>query len=100
MDPMLSHTARSWRAAAGPLRADHATATLLATAVVSGMGGSSAGVASRAIRILQLRLAARALRLRRPVESEGVAAEWSALGALVAQLLLVGRCRLTPGFRS
>jgi len=60
MDPSLSHAAQSWRDAAGPPRAEHATTTALATALVVTQPGG--GVAARATRILQLRLAARALR--------------------------------------
>lgn len=87
-DANQCHAARSWRAAAGPPRAEHATATALATALVGSGSGAASGVAARAIRMLQLRLAARVLRLRRPVKKNSVAAEWEALGALTAQALL------------
>lgn len=88
LDASQCHAARAWRATTGPPRAEHATVTALATALVGSGSGAASGVAARAVRMLQLRLAARALRLRRPSASQGAAAEWEALGALTAQALV------------
>ena len=57
-----THAAASWNAARGPVRGERATSTFLAIALVATHGGMD-GVASRPARALQLRLAARALRL-------------------------------------
>ena len=83
-----THAAASWNAARGPVRGERATSTFLAIALVATHGGMD-GVVSRPARALQLRLAARALRLTPEGGSHGtrVALEWSALGSLTAQAL-------------
>ena len=94
--------ASRWRAAEGPRRRETALATGIATALV-GEGCGATGVAARAIRTAQLRLAARALRLRTPSSRAASAAEWASIGALVAQILVAHapaagnrRGRVTP----
>ena len=87
LDRTMTHAATCWSAAYGPVRAERATATFLATALVATHGGMD-GVVCRPARALQLRLAARALRLRTDgSHSKRVAQEWSALGSLTAQAL-------------
>ena len=58
-DVAACHAASRWRAAEGPRRREVALATGIATALV-GEGCGATGVAARAIRTAQLRLAARA----------------------------------------
>ena len=87
LDRTMTHAATCWSAAYGPVRAERATATFLATALVATHGGMD-GVVCRPARALQLRLAARALRLRTDgSHSKRIAQEWSALGSLTAQAL-------------
>ena len=86
-DVAACHAASRWRAAEGPRRREVALATGIATALV-GEGCGATGVAARAIRTAQLRLAARALRLRTPSSRAASAAEWASIGALVAQILV------------
>jgi hypothetical protein len=81
----LSHVEKRWIASAGPARSEDASACALAAALVA---GSPSGVASRAARILQMRLASRALRLRRPGVFANASSEWASLGALVAHVVL------------
>ena len=71
----------SWALAAGALRGERATMTGLASGVLY---SPVAGVGERATRLTQLRLAARAFRLRAPDLTRASRAEWRGLGALVA----------------
>ena len=80
-----SHVVSNWISSTGPARGEGALTSVLSSALLV---GAPTGVASRAARILQLRLASRALRLRRPNVVESSMNEWSSLGALVSQIIL------------
>ena len=83
--PVNTRVARRWLESIGPARSEGAPATALAAALVA---GSPQGVASRAARITQMRLASRALRLRRPRAADAASGEWASLGALAAHVVL------------
>jgi len=83
--PLGTRIARRWLESIGPARSEGAPATALAAALVA---GSPPGVASRAARILQMRLASRALRLRKPSAADAASGEWASLGALAAHVVL------------
>jgi len=84
-DVARSHVVKHWLESVGPARCEGAVVTTLAAAILA---GAPSGVAFRAARMLQLRLASRALRLRRPPLIETSQHEWQSLGALTVQIVL------------